>query len=35
MKKDLEKNILVRTKENIGFLELNNLKKLNAISLSM
>ena len=35
MKKDLEKKILVRTKENIGFLELSNIKKLNAISLSM
>ena len=31
----MEKKILVRTEENIGFLELNNIKNLNAISLSM
>ena len=35
MENNLEKKILVRTEENIGFLELNNIKKLNAISLSM
>ena len=35
MEKNLEKKILVRTEENIGYLELNNIKKLNAISLSM